>query len=63
MVSYIKNKTRVESDQPDERFVEKIFGRKYFRVENIFWPKKFIWLKTFLCPKNSLVLKIFGPSD
>ena len=52
------NKTRDKSDQPDKRFLV-----ENFRVENIFWPKKFIWLKTFLCPKNSLVLKIFGPSD
>ena len=29
----IYNKTRVESDQPDKRFlVEKFFGRKYFRI-------------------------------
>ena len=58
------NKTRVKSDQPDKRFLVK----KKFWVENIlglkiFLAEKYIWLKTFLCPKNALVLKIFGPSD
>ena len=36
------NKTRVESDQPDIRFlVEIISWSKYFRVEKNFWSKIF----------------------
>ena len=56
MMFFRKNKTRVESDQPDKRFlVEKNFvGRKYFWVEHIFRQKFFFRWKHF-CFKKILL--------